>query len=241
MKLAIMQPYFLPYPGYFALIKHTHKFILLDDVQFIRHGWIERNRILNQNEGWLYIKVPVIKESGRETLIRQTFIDNKISWQKKIMAQLQVYRNKAAYYHKVSGLLEELFSHDYDSIVSLSQASLKIVCDYIGIEHNIEVFSKMNIVIDKPDAPDEWALNICKSLGGVDEYWNPPGGMSFFNSLKYASAGIELKFMIYNQARYPQLRNDFESGLSIVDALMFNAPEVVNGMLDSIEIVQSNP
>jgi hypothetical protein len=58
MKLGIMQPYFFPYLGYFSLIKHTDRFILFDTVQFIRHGWIERNRILKQNEGWQYVQAP---------------------------------------------------------------------------------------------------------------------------------------------------------------------------------------
>jgi hypothetical protein len=240
MKLGIMQPYFLPYPGYYALIKHTDRFILLDEVQFIRHGWIERNRVLKQNEGWVYIKVPVIRENGRETIIKQTRIDNSQVWKEKIMAQLQIYRKRAPYYYKVTDLLNELFSHDYDDIVSLDHASLEIVSDYIGIGHHIEVFSSMGIVIDKPGAPDEWALNICKSLGEVDEYWNPAGGLKFFSARKYVSAGIELKIMQYNQDKYSQGRNDFEGGLSVIDALMFNSPEAVNKMLDNFELMSAN-
>lgn len=94
MKLGIMQPYFFPYLGYFSLIKHTDRFILFDTVQFIRHGWIERNRILKPNEGWQYIQVPLIKDKGRDTVIKDVKIRNTENWQQKIIAQLQHYKKK---------------------------------------------------------------------------------------------------------------------------------------------------
>lgn len=238
MKLAIMQPYFLPYPGYFALIKHTDRFILLDEVQFIRHGWIERNRVLKQEEGWVYIKVPIIRESGRDTIIKRVRIDNNQEWKQKINAQLQVYKKTAPFFHEVSALVREIFRQDYDDIVSLNKASLEMVCDFIGIDHTIDVFSNMNLVLDKPEAPDEWALNICKAVGEVQEYWNPAGGLTFFNASKYISSGIGLKFMLFNQNIYLQGRNNFERGLSVIDALMFNSPAAVNKMLDNFELVQ---
>lgn len=76
MKLGIMQPYFLPYLGYISLIKNTDKFILFDTVQFIRHGWIERNRILKQTGGWQYIQIPLEKKQ-MSTVIKDVKINNK--------------------------------------------------------------------------------------------------------------------------------------------------------------------
>ena len=98
MKLAIMQPYFMPYIGYISLIKNTDQFILFDTVQFIRHGWIERNRILKPNEGWQYIQVPLIKDNGRDTVIKNVRINNAENWKSKIIAQLQHYKKKAPNY-----------------------------------------------------------------------------------------------------------------------------------------------
>ena len=97
MKLGIMQPYFFPYIGYFSLIKHTDDFILLDTVQFIRHGWIERNRILKPSDGWQYIMVP-LKKHSRETLIKNIEINNEQQWKEKILAQLQHYKKQAPYF-----------------------------------------------------------------------------------------------------------------------------------------------
>jgi len=236
MKLAIMQPYFLPYLGYFSLIKHTDEFILFDTVQFIRHGWIERNRILKPSNGWQYIMVP-LKKHSRETLIKDIEINNDQQWKEKILAQLQHYKKQAPYFSNVIDILNEIFSKEYATIVDLNLASLKTVCNYLGINTPIQVFSLMNIDIEPANAPDEWALNICKALGNVDEYWNPPGGQSFFDKKKYESAGINLKFHSAILTDYDQKRNVFEPGLSILDVMMFNSIEEINKMLDNYELL----
>ena len=236
MKLAIMQPYFLPYLGYFSLIKHTDEFILLDTVQFIRHGWIERNRILKPSDGWQYIMVP-LKKHSRETLIKDIEINNDQQWKEKILAQLQHYKKQAPYFSNVIDILNEIFSKEYATIVDLNLASLKTVCNYLGINTPIQVFSLMNIDIEPANAPDEWALNICKALGNVDEYWNPPGGQSFFDRKKYENAGINLKFHSAILTDYDQKRNVFEPGLSILDVMMFNSIEEINKMLDNYELL----
>jgi hypothetical protein len=236
MKIAIMQPYFSPYIGYFSLIKHTEQFILLDTVQFIRHGWIERNRILGQNSGWNYILVPVIRKNGRETRINDVLIDNKQNWKQKIIAQLQHYRKIAPYYFNVINILEELFNNEYDNIVTLNKALLEIVSSYLEFDHQISVFSDINLEIETPTAPDEWALNICKAIGTVDEYWNPPGGIKFFERSKFFNSGINLKFHKTHLSSYNQKREGFESGLSIIDVMMFNSVTEIKGMLDNYEL-----
>jgi len=117
MKLAIMQPYFFLYLGYFSLIKHTDKFILFDIVQFIRHGWIERNRILKPSEGWQYFRVPLQKHP-RETKIKDILIDNDQAWKEIILAQLQHYKKSAPYYLNVIGILNKVFSQEYNNTLN---------------------------------------------------------------------------------------------------------------------------
>lgn len=234
-KVAIMQPYFFPYIGYFSLIKHTDQFILFDPVQFIRHGWIERNRVLKQNNDWLYIKVPLIKVS-KDVLIKDVRIDNSQDWKPKILAQLQPYKKIAPYYNQVVGLVQEVFESEYEDITSLNKKGLEVICAYLNIDRKIEVFSQMNLQIETPKAPDEWALNICKALPAVSEYWNPPGGQSFFDKNKYEAAGIELRFLQPQLVAYDQKRQPFEAGLSIIDVLMFNSIEDIHKMLDTYEL-----
>lgn len=235
MKVGIMQPYFFPYLGYISLLKHTDKFILLDNIQFIRHGWIERNRILKQNDGWLYIKVPLIK-SGRDTTIKDVRINNSENWKDRILSQIQVYKKSAPYYSKVVAMLNELFSKEYEDITHLNKDILLAVSKFMDIKVNIDIFSEIDLKIELPTMPDEWALNICKALGNVDEYWNPPGGQSFFDRKKYLEANIILKFQKINFLPYKQGREFFEEGLSIIDVMMFNSPDEINIMLDDYEL-----
>lgn len=230
-KIAVMQPYFFPYLGYFSLIKHTDEFMLFDPVQFIRHGWIERNRVLKQNEGWLYIKVPLVKHD-RDTLIKDVRIDTTQDWQAKLLAQLQTYKKVAPYFDEVYTLVKGAISGDHEDIVSLDKACLLAVCDYLDIKKELPVFSELGLEIRQPQAADEWALEICKAKGDVDEYWNPPGGAAFFNREKYDAAGIKLVFQSVQLEPYDQRRQPFEAGLSIIDVMMFNSPAEINTMLD---------
>ncbi len=226
-----MQPYFFPWLGYFSLIKHTDQFILFDPVQFIRHGWIERNRILKQNEGWLYIKVPLVKHP-MQTLIKDVVIDDSQPWRQKLLAQLVTYKKLSRRYDEIHGLIEAAIAPHFTSIVELNRHALHTVCRYLGFETVLPIWSQMNLTIESPIAPDEWALNTCKALGNVGEYWNPPGGQSFFDPAKYERAGIKLRFHQQSLQLYDQRRETFEPGLSIIDAIMLNPPEVVNEMLD---------
>jgi hypothetical protein len=235
-NVAIMQPYFAPYLGYISLIKHSDEFILFDTVQFIRHGWIERNRILKQNVGWLYIQVPLEKFS-RETLIRDVKINNEADWKKKILSQLVIYKKTAPNYHKVVNLLNEVFEKEYTSIVQLNKVLLENICAYLGFPKTLPIFSEMNLEIDEAKMPDEWALNICKKLGNDITYINPTGGLNFFDRQKYMNNNIQIYFQKINLEPYTQNRNSFEAGLSIIDVMMFNKVEDINLMLDKFELL----
>ena len=116
MKLSIMQPYFFPYLGYFSLIHASDFFVFFDNVQFIRHGWIERNRVLNSNLDASYIKVPLIK-FHREEKINNVSINSNINWEKKIMEQLTSYK-KAPFYNETKELINSILQKRENSISS---------------------------------------------------------------------------------------------------------------------------
>ncbi len=234
-KIAIMQPYFFPYLGYFSLIKHTDLFILLDEVQFIRHGWIERNRILKPGDGWQYISIPLIKHS-QNFLIKEIKIKNAENWKNKITAQLDHYKKKAPYFTVVSNLINDIFSEDFSDITTFNHTALIRTCKALGLESNIKVFSEMEIKIEDPKSPDEWALNICKALGDIKEYRNPSRGRGLFDNNKYTKAGIDIKFHSINLKEYDQRRMAFEPRLSIIDVMMFNNSEEILNMLDEYEL-----
>lgn len=235
-RVAIMQPYFFPYLGYFSLLKHTDRFILLDSVQFIRHGWIERNRILRRDGGWLYIRVPLMPHS-RDTLIQNIEIDNAKNWKRSMLSQLEAYRRIAPHYGPVVEVVRSALDTEHRDITSLDRATLEAMCDYLGMPRTLEVFSEMDLGIQPAAAPDEWALNICMAIGNVQEYWNPPGGRDFFDRAKYERAGIGLEFLSVNLREYDQRRGVFEPGLSIIDVAMFNSPEEIHAMLDDYDLL----
>lgn len=236
MIVGIMQPYFFPYLGYFSLIKHVDRFILFDTVQFIRHGWIERNRILKPGEGVQYISVPLVKTS-HETKIKDICIRNDEDWRNHIFSQLEHYKMKAPFYLETMKVIEKAMAVETESITNLNHRILMCVCEYLGINMEIEIFSQMNLNIETAKKPDEWALNICKKLGNVEEYWNPIGGRTFFNPTKYEKAGIKIYFHSLNINKYSQKRVAFEERLSIIDVMMFNSPAKINKMMDDYELL----
>src|SRR5690606_34200096 len=182
-----------------------------------------RNRILKLDGEPLYIKVP-LKKHSRETIIKDVIINNDIDWKNKIKAQLASYKKKAPYFQSVMEIMEQIFDKEYTSIVDLNFKALKVICDYLEINTPIKIWSEMDVSIEQVNAPDEWALNICKSLK-AETYFNPTGGMDFFDRNKYKNAGIDLKFVNLIPLPYNQLGNDFVPFLSIIDILMFNSKE----------------
>jgi hypothetical protein len=236
-SVAIMQPYFFPYLGYFSLIKHTDFWIAFDSVQYIRRGWMNRNRILapeKPNGGWQYISVP-IRKAQRETLIKDIKINNDIPWQEIILRQLQHYKKKAPYFYQVMELLTDAFSESFDDISHLNTHLLLSVCDYLSIAFDFEIYSEMDFPDMNISHPGDWALGISKHLY-VSRYINPPGGQGIFSKDEWKSSNIQLRFLSSNLPHYSQRRKESIMGLSIIDVMMFNSQSDISTMLDDITI-----
>ena len=229
-KLAIMQPYFFPYIAYYALLNLVDEFILFDTPQFIRHGWIERNRILNFHKlEPMYFKVPLLKKSNR-LKINEITIDKQKNWKQKILSQLIPYKKKATFYPNVILLLEEIFSQEFESIAELNYHSLVITAKYLGINTEIKLLSKMNLSINPAKEADEWALEITKALA-YKNYYNAENGHLFFDKSKYENEGIQLFFLKMQATRYNQKIDEFIPFLSLIDVMMFNSVDEIQDML----------
>lgn len=236
MKVAIMQPYFMPYLGYWQLINAVDEFILLKDVQFIYHGWIERNRILNQTGDWVYIKVP-LKKNTRDTLISDVSINNEEQWREKIFSQLTHYKKKSKYYFNTIKILKESLDIETDDITLLNKHILEHICNYFKIETKITIYDKNILPINYVNNPDEWALNICLAMDNVKTYINPEGGVTFFDCAKYHKNNIDIKFLKSDLPVYNQGCNNFINGLSIIDIMMFNSVDEIKDMLDKFSLI----
>jgi len=234
-KVAIMQPYFLPYLGYFALIKSSDTWIFNDEVQMIHKGWVERNRILRQQGGWHYIRVPLVK-FPHTALIKSIRIRSNENWKEKVFAQLKHYKHIAPHYWKVIAFLKNAFEKEFESITAQNAHLLKLTCEYIGIDFKYEILSELNINIGEVTEPDDWSLLICKALG-LSHYVNPILGESFYNRKKFEDNNVKLNFLKMNKQAYDQGSNEFIDGLSIIDVLMFNTPDEVLEMVQNYELV----
>lgn len=228
MKIAIMQPYLFPYIGYFSLIKNTDFFVFFDTPQYIRKGWINRNRILSANGDVTYFTVP-IKKTNRNTPINEIVLSTGYDWKGKILGQLNIYK-KAPNYNRVINLVKDVFNTDTMMISDLAIKSIVKTCEYLDIDIKYDIFSKMNLVLPQVKEPDEWALYITKELG-YNTYINPPGGMSFFNREKYQQNDIDLQFLIQEIIPYKQISKNYIPALSIIDVMMYCSCDEINEML----------
>jgi hypothetical protein len=201
MKLGIMQPYFFPYLGYFDLINYSDRWIAFDTVQYIRHGWVNRNRILHPKEGWQYIIVPLNK-FRRNTVIRDIEVNEDPRWRTRILGQIKHYKKKAPYFRETYQLVEECLAVEEHSLPRLNVAILDKVCRYLGIPFEYEYFSEMELELGPVEGPDDWALCISEAIGAT-EYVNPAGGIAIFDSSKFEARGIRLSIRNLPSLGYP--------------------------------------
>lgn len=230
MKLGIMQPYFFPYLGYFDLINRVDRWIVFDTPQYIRHGWINRNRILHPAKGWQYIIVPLAKHS-RDTAIKEVQILPHTDWRSRILGQIMHYKKRAPGFSRTYALIEECLDAGELSLSRLNTRILARICVHLEIPFNCTLFSEMGLSLGPIDGPGDWALKICQCLR-ADEYLNPPGGEGLFDPAKFSAAGINLLIQDPFTFLYDCPGYCFEPNLSVIDALMWNEPDRIKAHLD---------
>lgn len=229
--LGIMQPYFFPYLGYFDLINYSDRWIVFDTVQYIRHGWINRNRIHHPKEGDLYIVVP-LKKSHRNIVIKDVLISDDPKWKTKILGQLIHYKKRAPYFNDTYSFVQDCLSIDEKSLSRFNSLILEKTCSRLGIIFKYTYFSEMDLHLGSIEGPGDWALRISEALR-VKEYVNPPGGVDIFVPEKFKDAGIKLTVRNIHPFEYSTGRYEFIPNLSIIDVMMFNSVEQIKKFLDS--------
>ena len=232
--IAIMQPYFFPYIGYFSLIHCVDEFIIFDVPQYDRKGWMHRNRILKPNEGVQFIHAGIEKPPFKAA-IKDVMLAGDDEWKSRIFRQLAHYKKMAPHYEQTVSWLELILGGCFATLVDLNHHVLLELCRLLHVETPISVFSHMDINVNEVSHPGEWALEICKNTGATG-YVNPMGGRSIFVSDDFDEAGISLRFLDHKLPKYNQYRVDFEKGLSIIDILMFNTVNDVRIMLDQYSL-----
>jgi hypothetical protein len=235
VKIAIMQPYLLPYLGYFALIRAAERFVSFDTAQYIRHGWVNRNRVLHPSSGWQYIGAPV-KKHHRAGKIRDIVVADGGEWKNRLMRQLTHYKKPAPQYDAVMTLVEEALDARLQRLSEINLKALAAVCRYLGMRFDGSAWSELGIAIPDVDHPGGWAPAIAYALG-AHEYINPVGSHELFRAEDFSQRGLTLSFLRMSDVSYDQRRSPFEPGLSIIDVLMFNSPAEALHLIDQHELV----
>ncbi|WP_018249185.1 WbqC family protein [Orenia marismortui] len=232
MKVAIMQPYFLPYIGYFQLINQVDKFILYDDVNYINRGWINRNRILLNGEA--HMITLALSGASQSKLINQIVIHDGERQKKKLLKTIRHAYVKAPYYDQVFPLIEEIMLNDESNLVKFIEFSLKGIANYL--DFNTEFIISSKIKKDNELIGQNKILEICKELeAGI--YINPIGGYELYSKEEFIREGIELYFIKAEDIKYKQYKNEFIPNLSIIDILMFNSKDKIKLLLEKYKLV----
>ena len=226
-----MQPYLFPYIGYFQLMKSIDTFVILDDVNFIKKGWINRNRILLNGRDYLFT-LPVQKMSQNRSIC-ETRISSLEMWKVNFFKTLEHAYAKAPFYTDVYDMLEEIFAFSSDNISLFNLRGLKIIAQTVGITAHIVDTSTcyQNHHLRGQDR----IIDICKRENAT-MYINLPGGRALYDKKMFSDQNIVLQFIEPQGIVYGQLGNTFVPNLSIIDLLMFNDKNTMDRLLLSYSL-----
>lgn len=218
MRLAIMQPYFLPYIGYFQLMAAVDKFVLLDDVNYINRGWINRNRILvNGTPRWMTI--PLVGAS-QNRLICDIDVQPGREWRRKMLRTAETVYRKASFFPQAFAVLKEILVPDTTNLSAFLFRSIRLICEYLRIDTIVEPTS--SIYDARHFKGQQRIMQICVQEN-ADTYVNPPGGRELYDAEPFSEQGIELRFIQPRLSKL-ELRHSGNEGpvLSVLDLMMLN-------------------
>jgi hypothetical protein len=231
-KVAVMQPYFLPYFGYFQLIAAVDSFVIYDNIKYTKKGWINRNRLLAAGTDQVFT-LPL--RSGSDSLqVRDRALADDFQ-PRKLLDQFHGAYRSAPEFERVYALLERIVMHSDQNLFAYILYSVKAICAELGIGTVIQISS--DVAIDHALKHQEKVLALCAATAATT-YVNAIGGTELYLKEDFAAHGVELRFIRSRPLEYPQFGQPFVPWLSIVDVMMFNPPErvreIVSGHYDLI-------
>lgn len=229
MRLGIMQPYFFPYLGYWQLLANVDKYVVYDDVTYIKGGWINRNNFLiNGQKNLLTMR---LEKASSYTLIKDIAIKDDFV---KFLKTIEMGYKKAPFFEDSFRLLKDICQCPDKKLGQFLFNSHIKICEYLGIDTELILSSSFEKHTELKGK--DKVISICKQLG-ADEYINAIGGQELYDKKEFAENGIRLNFLQANLREYRQLKNEFVAGLSIIDIMMFNSKEEIKEMLNDFNLV----
>lgn len=232
LKVGIMQPYLFPYLGYWQLIKAVDQFVILDDVNYIKQGFINRNSILVNNQIYTFT-IPLDRPSPNK-LINETKLSFSEKKREKFLRTIYMAYKKAPFFEYVYPLIEKLVLFEEEDLTVYIKNSIEQIKEYIGLPAKVLVSSEMKK--DNTLKSEARIIEINKRLRST-LYINAIGGQNLYSRIHFAESGIELKFIKMQYVEYPQFKNEFVPNLSIIDVLMFNSIDRIWELLDKYILI----
>ena len=227
MTLSGNQPYLLPYLGYWQLIHAADRFLIADDYDFIKAGWVNRNRIL-LNGAPYYLRVEMVEHTPSR-LIMDKRVAMKPAWLNDKLRTLEMAYHRAPFFAQGYALAERILTNPERNLSLFLEHSIREVCAYLGITTPISRSSELTG--NSRFRREERIYDFCARLG-ADTYINLPGGQKLYDYGAFAAHGIRLRFIQPILKPYKQFGDRFVERLSILDAIMFNPPDALHAMLD---------
>ena len=229
MELGIMQPYFFPYIGYFQLMNAVDEFVVYDNIEFTKKGWINRNRILVNGQD-SFITLPLKKDSDYLDVKDRYLADSWTSEKMKMLNRIKESYKKAPKFDSIYPIIEKCILFNEDNLFKFILNSLNQIKEYLEIKTLFIISS--TIPIDHALKAEKKVLAICKKRN-ADTYVNPIGGIQLYKKDEFKNQDIDLHFLKVNDFEYKQFNDEFVPWLSIIDVMMFNTKEKIKEYLNS--------
>lgn len=226
MKLAIMQPYYFPYIGYWQLIQSVDRFVIYDDVNYIKRGWVNRNRILINGEP-RFITVP-LQSSSQNKRICDIQLQPSNGWRNKSLRMLEVTYGRSLYFDDVFPVLENMIANGACNLAEYLAGMVTSLMGWMDIKTDVVLSSR--IYGNDNVSGEKRIMDICKREN-ADIYVNPQGGRELYTPELFSGNSIDLFFLKTKEHKYKQFGNEFVPWLSIIDVMMFNSQDEIREML----------
>lgn len=234
MQLAIMQPYFFPYIGYWQLINAVDKFVIYDDVNFIKRGFVNRNKIL-MGDKEVFMNLPIEKASQNKLINELNLSKDVIYHKEKLLKTIEVCYKKSPYFEEVFSVLKEIIHNKESNLARYLEYSILSICDFLSI--NTEIVSSSDIKKNNNLKGQDKILDICKVLE-VKKYVNSIGGKALYSTEDFKLNGIKLSFLKTSNVEYKQMKSGFIPNLSIIDVMMFNSKMETKNILTKYSLIE---
>ena len=231
MIIAGNQPYFLPYIGFWQLVNAADLFLIGDNYNFIKRGWIQRNRILINGEPFFF-GLEVKHITSFKKINETEFVDFDVA--QKLNTVYRAYR-KAPQFDAGYNLVKAILNNPERNVAEFLFQSIKDVCRFLGINTK---FIRSSEIPGNDNYKREYRIyDFCQRLGG-DTYINAVGGQDLYHFDDFEKHGVTLKFIRPNIRPYKQFHNEFVPGLSILDVIMFNSLDAIKNMLEDCSFIE---